>query len=173
MSENETPKPETPPEESSQDFEVVLAEMRSEMTALLETSQGQVTSLAEEHRPLAEQVGRLEEINNLLRLSEKVADFMQLEEHPGKQVAPAFADQIVQILLAAPEVEDDILTLLSAVASGEAVVEFGERGTGDLPKPLTNDAMDSRMRLHEKAMKLASESEIPYREALIKLGKEA
>jgi len=158
--------------EEESDFEVRLAAMEASMTKQLAEAQQTISGLAEENRKLNEQVARLDEINNLLRLNEKVQDVAKLEEYPGREISPAYAEKIVEILLSAPDSEDAILDLIVALASGEAVVEFGERGTGDSPEPLSRGS-DSGARLHEKALAYAKENNVPYRTALIEVSKEA
>lgn len=168
--ENNTPTaPETPAVEAL-DLDARLNELQETLETQLAERDQQIATLSDENKSLTTQVDRLAEINELLRLNEKVIDFMQLEEQPSRRIAPAYGDQIVQVCLSAPAVEDEILALLKAFASGEAVIELGERGTSDVPAPLT-DAV-GRMDLHKRVLKFAEDKQVSYREALVLVSKE-
>ena len=128
----------------------------------------------EKSKKLAEMVeaqsGRIQElveINNMLRLHEKAVDFMALSE--TTKIAPAYEEPLIKLLLLAEdyEQEDEILEFLGALVKKDALVEFGERGTGSVPEPTGPDA--DRSKLAEKAFALAKEENITYPEALRRL----
>lgn len=156
-----------------------LSEQRATQEAALTELREAREREEEERKALTElvegqdkQIQGLIDLNNMLRLHEKVGDFMALAETPNKQIAPAYEDQIIEVLQLAesPEVEADILKLLKAFAVGDAVVEFGERGTGSVPDLDTGEDVD-HSRLDKAAEKLAEEKGIPYKTALLELSR--
>lgn len=137
---------------------IKLAELQVEsarLSELVESQKGQIQELVD--------------VNNALRLHEKVVDFMQLSEKV--RIAPAYEEPIIKLLLLAEsyEQEDEILEFLKALTQKDAVVEFGERGTGGIPEESGKDP--ERARLAEKAVKLAEEERISYPEALRRLSR--
>lgn len=153
---------------------VELAELQK--TAKLHESlkavvDGQEKRLVEQ----AEQISNLVELNNMLRLHEQVTEFMQLGEHETKIISPAYEEAIIGLMLQldGPEAEKDLLSLIEAVAVGDAVVELGERGTGKTLPPLDDGKKDIGLKLHTAAVKLSEERNIPYRDALIEADREA
>jgi hypothetical protein len=155
-----------------------LKEERDSLSAKLEettkTQGTEVASLAETVKAQSEQISSLIELNNMLRLHEKVVDFMQLEETPNRQITPAYEEPITKVLLLAEDLdkEAEILDLMKALASGAAVFELGERGTSAIPESTLNEGPDvDRTKLHEDAVKLSQERGIKYTEALMELSR--
>lgn len=138
---------------------------QSDLATLSETVTVQAKSLEEQEQ----QITSLIELNNALRLHEKVIDFMKLGED-SKIITPAYEEKIIDLLIHLPstEKEDEVLELLGALAKGDAVVELGERGSGAIPG-LLSKSDEGQVALAEKALKLAKEEEISYREALLRM----
>lgn len=152
-----------------------LSAKLKEVTEARETEGAEVTSLAEKVAEQERQITGLIELNNMLRLHEKVGDFMQLEEIPNRQITPAYEEPITKVILLAEgdiDKEGEILDLLKALASGSAVFELGELGTSAIPNSKLADGPDlDHAKLHEAAVKLQKEQNISYSEALIEASK--
>ena len=124
-------------------------------------------ALEESNQQLAEQQSTLVELNNMMRLHEKVVDFMNLGEN--KVIAPAYEEQILSVLLLTESIEkeQEILDLMKSLATGEALVPLGELGTSNMPGPMVEGPGTGRKLLHEKAMKYAKDNDVSYKTALI------
>ena len=136
----------------------------------------QASALSEQQKQIDDQENKivgLLELNNMLRLHERVTEFMQLSEHKNRVVTPAYEEQIIGFMLQLEDTseEEKFLDLLEALAAGTAVVELGERGTGHVPAPKA-EGKTSAQELHMAAVKLAEEQKIPYRDALIEAARE-
>lgn len=159
---------------STEDFKAlaerlsVIEEARTSLAEENETLKTQLSHLSEQNEAQSEKITGLVDLNNMLRLHEKVVVFMQLGEHERKAIAPAYEEKIIEIMLAAPGKEAEILSLLEAIAAGNALVEFGERGTSASPEPLGTED-ESRSKMHEKVLKMSENEDITYKEAFTKL----
>ena len=177
-------------EEETEAMSEELQELSTKVTALteknvtLEATLGELKnayaeaeksrkSLEEANKRLEEQTSNLIDLNNMMRLHEKVADFMSLSEHPTKAIAPAFEENIIGLLLMAetPDKEQEILNFLRQLATGEAIVPMGEVGTSSVPNLPDRSPDGSRTKLHEKAKKLSEDQKISYRDALIEVSR--
>lgn len=156
----------------------LLEERETDRTAL-EEMQGKYESaeterkvLSDSNEKLTTQTATLVELNNMMRLHEKVLDFMRFADN--RAIAPAYEEQIINVLLMTEDIgeEQKILDLLKNLADGSAVVEFGEKGTGGIPGPLVEGPGDGRKRLSDKAFKYAKEHEVDYKTALIEVSRQ-
>lgn len=147
-----------------------LQERVAEIEAQYKTAVQNAKDLSEARDTQGQQINTLIELNNMMRLHEKVTDFMELEEHPDKSIAPAYEEKIIEVLLAAPEKESELLSLIESVATGDAVVPMGELGTGSVPELQSEDP--NMEHAHEKIVKFAEQHEIDYKAALLQLSKE-
>lgn len=128
-------------------------------------------NLEESNQSLAEQQARLVELNNMMRLHEKVVDFMHLSE--SKIIAPAYEEAILSVLLLTENIEkeQEILDLFGALATGEALVPLGELGTSRTPGPRIEGPGENRRILSEKAFKFAADHNVDYKSALIEVSR--
>ena len=144
-----------------------LAKIQAEMGSKIKLAEDEMAVMQKANTELAEQTNRLVELNNMMRLHEKVTDFMSLSEDPKKSIAPAYEENIIGFMLGmeTTEREQEFLDLLGALASGEALVLLGETGTGEVPKA-RHEGRATRDQMHEDAKKLAESEDISYVDAL-------
>lgn len=152
-----------------------LQTARDEIKIAHATTLSQVKALSETNEQQATQIHELVDLNNMMRLHEKVTDFSRLEGSK-KQIAPAYIKPILDIvvLMESTEQEQSFLDLLGAIAKGEALVELGERGSDAGPAPLLEGEDPTNDRAHKKVLKYMSENNISdYKIALMEVSKEA
>jgi len=148
----------------------VVVALQEENVSLKKTN----VQLSEEVERQGGQINTLIDLNNMLRLHEKAIVFMGLNENESKTIAPAYEEEIINLLLLAQDQDQEakILAFLGKLALGEAVVEMGERGNGSIPGSPERSQKGDWSSLHEKALKMAKDGDIEYREALMALSQE-
>jgi len=144
-----------------------MKEQQDDISKKLGAAEGELQKLQSQNVELSEQTNRLVELNNMMRLHEKVTDFMSLSEDPSKAIAPAYEEKIIGFMLnlSSPEEEQEFLELLGALATDDAYVLLGELGSSETPESFA-EGSSIRDQMHKEAVKLSEKEQIPYKDAL-------